>query len=201
MDLKRGVDPVLLAALSQMSNPVLLVYLDWEGAPVYAHTGVGIIEWNGHEWEGVGKFSEIAIPEESSGLAMIEAVLTLAGVDADLQGHIDDNIQGRIAEIYVGALTDRPGGFDGKQNDVLIGTPISIFTGKMDTFGISTSKAGRGKVVNRAVISIATGVEARSAFSIYHNDENQRREYPDDTAGRLVILAYANAQKLTWPQN
>lgn len=197
MILRRGVDNGLLAALSQGGYPVLFVYLDWPGTAVYAHSGVGSITWGGQMWLGVGTLGNITIPEEGSEIAVSEAVLALAGVPADLDGMVDDNVRNRTAEIYLGAVMSRPGSDGG--ND-LIGVPVQLFSGIMDGINMSDSATDEG--VDHAVnIPIITGVEARSSATIHHSNEDQRRTYPNDTAGRLVILSYAKAQKLTWPEN
>lgn len=203
MDLKRGVHPALLASLAQGGHPVLFGYLDWPGAPVRAHSGVGAITWGGHVWNGVGTLGNIDIPAEAGEIAAVEAVLSLAGVPADLDGYADDAIRGRTVALYLGGVAGRPGGDDGKQTtgpgSTLIGTPVSLFSGTMDGLTLTASATDEG-VDHEAQVAVATGVEARSMASIYHTDEDQRRTYPTDTAGRLVILAYAKAQKLTWPE-
>lgn len=204
MELRRGVGAALLSALSQGGYPVLFGHLDWPGAPVRAHTGVGQIEWGGEIWHGVGTMGNVELPEEASEIAAVEALLSLAGVPADLDGYADDVIRGRVAEIYIGAVAGRPGGSDGQQatglGSTLIGTPVRLFSGIMDALTLSTSRSDDG-VEHSAQVTAATGQEARSGATIYHCDEDQRRVYPTDTAGRLVILAYAKAQKTAWPEN
>lgn len=204
MELKRGVSPAMLAALSEPSYPILFAHLDWPGDPVWAHTGVGTITWGGQAWNGVGTLGNIEIPEEAPGVAAVEAVLSLAGVPADLDGYADDPIRNRTVEIYIGTVAGRPGGHDGKQisgpGNTLIGTPVELFSGTMDGLLLNASDDG-GEIVHDAQVMVATGVEARSMASIHHSDEDQRRSYPSDTAGRLVIMAFANAQRLTWPEN
>lgn len=197
MILRRGVHAGLLAALSQGGYPILFVYLDWPDAAVYAHSGVGSITWGGQTWLGVGTLGNITIPEEGSEIAVSEAVLALAGVPADLDGMVDDNIRNRTAEVYLGAVRARPGSNDGNS---LIGTPVQLFSGLMDGINMADSATEDG-VDHSVNIPIITGVEARSSASIEHSNEDQRRFYPSDTAGRLVILSYAKAQKITWPEN
>lgn len=200
MELRRGVDPELLSALSQSSYPVLFAWLDWPGEAVRVHTGVGTLTWGGHNWTGVGLLGNIEIPPESHGVAALEAILALAGLPDTVEDFADDAIRNRTAALYLGALAERPGGYDGNQPGTLVGEPTQLFIGLMDGLTLTVSQTDDG-VAHEARVTVMTGVEARSAASIYHTDEDQRRKYPGDTAGRHVIMAMANAQKLRWPEN
>lgn len=197
MDLTRGVPPATLAVMAGVFHPVLFAYLDWPDAPVHVHSATGPITWGGHEWKGVGPLGGVDIPSESmGGVAAVEAALSLIGVPADLDGLADDQIRGKAVEVYLGTLAARPG--DG--GPVLIDDPVSLFFGTMDVLDLSASQEG-ANVSHTATVTAATGPSARSMASISHSDEDQRRAFPGDTAGRLVILSYAKAQKLTWPEN
>jgi len=204
MHLKRGVDPTLLASLSRGGYPVLFAYLDWPDAPVRAHSGVGEVTWGGQTWRGVGTLGNVEIPAEAGEIAAVEAILSLAGVPADLDGYADDAIRGRVVELHLGGMAGRPGGHDGRQTtgpgSTLVGVPVSLFSGLMDALTLSASATDEG-VDHEARVAAATGQEARSSASISHSDEDQRRKHPGDTAGRLTIMAYAKAQRLTWPES
>lgn len=204
MELRRGVAPALLDALARGGYPVLFAQLDWPDATVRAHTGVGPIIWGGHQWLGVGMLGAVELPEESSEVAAVEAILSLAGVPADLDDYADDVIRGRSVTLYLGATLGRPGGHDGQQTvgegSTLVAAPTQLFAGIMDALTQTTARTDDG-VEHTVQVAAVTGQEARSMASVYHSDEDQRRAYPGDTAGRLVVLAYARAQKLTWPEN
>jgi len=196
MDLVRGVHPDMLAAMAGPFFTIGFAFLDWPDAPVYAHSGVGTIPWGGHDWIGVGKLGNIEIPPETSGVAAVEAMLSLAGMSAEIEGYADDEIRNRTVEIYLGAVAARPGDPGGT---TLRGSPVSLFSGTMDGLTLMASRGDKG-VTHAAQIPVATGPSARSAATIYHTDEDQRSRHPLDTAGRLVILNYARAQKTTWPE-
>lgn len=203
MDLKRGLSFAMLDAIAQPFHPVLLGHVDWPDAPVFAHTGVGPIAFAGREWRGVGPYGAVDVPAEPlGGVVASEASLSLIGVPADLDGLADDVIRGRDVSLFLGVVAGRPGGVDGAQTsgpgNSLLGDPISLFAGTMDGLDL-TATAQDGAVLHEARVAVATGPSARAMAAISHSDEDQRRRYPDDSAGRLVILAYARAQKLTWP--
>lgn len=197
MELVRGVDADFLQALQGPFHPVLFVYMDWPDHPVYAHSGVGSISWDGHDWTGVSHLGSIDLPAENmGGVVANEATISLAGVPLDLNGLVGDNIRGRMALIWVGVLAGRPGSEGGT---TLIGEPVFLFAGSMDTMGMDISRED-AEVSGRIGINLRTGPSARSLASVSHSDEDQRRTHPTDTAGRHVILAYAKAQKLKWPE-
>ena len=200
MELKRGVPAPLLNALTQVSHPVIFTYIDWPDSPVHVHSAVGVLTWGEEDWNGVGIAGNIEIPAESSSVAAVEATLSLVGVPADLGGFADDQIRGREARIFVGALTDRPGGATGKESGTLVSDPVHLFSGLMDGLEMVASDAPEG-VSHEVRVLIATGVEARSMASVSHSYDDQKRSYPSDTAGRHLLNARARAEKLTWPEN
>lgn len=198
MILLRGIPVPMLAAMDQTSYPVLFAFIDWPSAPARVHSGIGIITWGGHDWQGVGNLGNVEIPGEYIGVSADEATFSLAGVSADLDGYADDAIRGRLTTLHYGCLTDRPGGYNGKQTDTLVSDPVLLFTGLMDAMAITDTATETG-IRHELKLQVATGVEARAGATIFHSDGDQRRHFPFDTAGRLVILAYAKAQKLRWP--
>lgn len=203
MDLRRGVAPETLAALKRPFFPILMVFLDWPEAPVYAHTGVGPITFRGQTWLGVGPVGGVDLPSDSmGGVASAEAVLSLIGVPADLDGLADDNIRNRTVEVFVALLQDRPGGYDGQQatGNLLVGAPIPLFSGTVDALDLDSKETSDG-VEHTAKVGVSTGPSARSSATCFHSDEDQRRFYPWDTAGRHLIMAKARAEKLRWPEN
>lgn len=205
MDLTRGLSAPTLAAIQRPFFPLLFGHLDWPDAPVRAHTGVGPITWGGHTWTGVGPLGNVEIPTEAMGsVVATEAILSLIGVPADLDGFADDQIRGRAVSLHLGVVQGRPGGVDGMSTsgpgNVLIGAPVELFSGVMDILDLDASADGT-EISHQARVTAITGPGARTRASLTHNDEDQRSKYPTDTAGRHVILAYAKAQKLKWPEN
>lgn len=205
MELTRGVSPAVMSALQGPVYPILMAHLDWPDAPVRAHTGVGDIVWGGYTWRGVGPVGSMDVPSEAmGGVVSVDAVLSLVGVPADLDGMADDKIRSRPVDVYIGIVSGRPGGHDGRQTSgpgsTLVGDPISLFSGTMDGLSLEAQQSGVD-VEHTASVTVTTGPSARSMATVYHSDEDQRRHYPSDTAGRHLILSLARAQKLRWPEN
>lgn len=198
MDLTRGVPPAMMTALAGVFHPVVLVYLDWPGAPVRAHTGAGVISWGGYDWQGVGPFGGISVPAEIGGsMVATEAELLLLADPSTLADYADDAIRNRDAEILFGCTTGRPRDTGGT---TLVSDPVSIFRGMMDALMFEVRREG-DNVAHQAAVTLITGQSARAPAAVYHSNEDQSRKYPGDTAGRHLVLAMARAQKFTWPES
>jgi len=195
MDLMRSLDPALAAALSGASfNPIVLVYLDWPGGAVRAHSGAGSITWGGQSWAGVGKFGDVSVPDESASGVPMEFALSIVCDLAELADYADAVIRQRVGSIYLGATTT-PGG------NVLIGDPVDIASGTMDTsvLMISVDRGVAPVTLYRLTVGMSTGPGYRTAAGIAHSHEDQSRAYPGDTAGKMLVLATARAEKTLWP--
>ena len=165
--------------------PVVMVHLDWPDGPVRVHSNVGTINFQGHDWLGIGKFMGIAPPEETIGLAQNSASLQLIGAPDEMDDYLDSPIRGRAGEIWFGVVTDRGG-------NVLIGEPFRAFAGYMDAMR-DVIQADDGGITRVITIEVANGPSQRLSASLFHTDEDQRRKFPDDTFGRLFINAESRA--------
>lgn len=186
--LTRGIPSAMLTALADTCYPVVFVYLDWPGGAVRAHSSGGTIVWGGHSWTGVGRFGSITLPGEFGGMVNAEAELQLIADPVTLDDYTDDVIRNRDGEVFFGLLT-------GRESGVLVSDPVSVFAGQMDVMVVEATAEGHA-----ATLSLITGPGARSDAAVFHSDQDQARKYPGDTAGRLVALAVATAQKTTWPE-
>jgi hypothetical protein len=191
--LKRNIDPATLTALAQpVFYPVIMVYLDWPDAPVYAHSNVGPLEWDDQTWQGVGEFGALQMPDEELGLAAQPAEVRLIGAPDELDQYLTDPIRNREAVIYFGVVSERGG-------NVLIGEPFEMFVGYMDAMR-ETVTVDDGVMRRDVVLTVANGPSQRSFAEVFHTYEDQKRRFPGDTAGRLTINAEAERDKLTWPE-
>lgn len=187
--LTRDVPSAMMTALAGTFFPVLFVYLDWPGGAIRVHSSSGTITWGGYDWDGVGQFGSVSLPGEFGGMVNTEAQLSLMGDPETLDEHTDAAIRNRDAVIYFGCLTSRAG-------STLVSDPVVAFSGQMDVYSLEANEAGHA-----AVVSLITGPGARRDAAVYHSDQDQALKFPGDTAGRLLALAVANAQKTTWPES
>ena len=188
----RTVNSATLAATEAgWFHPVVMVYLDWPGSAVRAHSSAGVISFGGHDWAGVGKFGKIEVSEEAVGMAQAGASLILTGAPPELDQYLDAPIRARDAEVWFGVV-------DGRGSNALIGQPFRIFAGYMDAMR-DTITAEDGGITRAIILQIVNGPSQREGVSLFHTDEDQRARFPDDTAGRLFLHAQPRAMTLRWP--
>lgn len=192
MDLKRAIAPDLAAAIAgPYFHPILLVWLDWPGGTLRMHSGAGMITWDGHTWQGVGKFGAVDVPEESASGIPVEFSLSLTCDLPELAAYADAVIRQRAGAIYLGATTTA-GGKD------LIGAPTLMVSGTMDTLVLATS-VDEATTDYTLTVGLTTGPGYRSSATIHHSHEDQSRHASTDTAGKRLVLATARAAKDLWP--
>lgn len=191
----RDINAATLAAISEPAGfyPVVMVYLDWPGGAVRAHSNMGAISWDSQTWNGVGNFGGISLPGDEFGMAAQEASVALYGLGDDLDDYLDVDPRGRDAVIYFGAVTERDG-------NTLVGDPFPVFTGTMNGLADPTEPAEDGGYTRGVVVPLSSGPSQRSRGTVYHSFEDQTRNYLGDTAGRLLINATAESRRLRWPE-
>ncbi|NPD15740.1 hypothetical protein HOY34_11055 [Xinfangfangia sp. D13-10-4-6] len=196
MDLRRNIHPDTLGVLSGPAfYPVMMVWLDWPGETLRAHSGTGPITWGGEVWQGVGKFGAVEVPEESSSGVPVDVSLSLVCDLPMLAEHADAVIRQRPGAIWMG-VTSAPGG------NVLIGEPFELARGTMDTLVLTTEIEGADgatAILYRLTAGLTTGPGYRTSAAVAHSHEDQSRHYPNDTAGKKLVLANARAEKTLWP--
>jgi hypothetical protein len=193
MALTRGCDASLLSALGGHFYPCLMTYADWPDGAVRLHSGRGTLSFGGQNWEGLGRFVQWSVPEESNGLATSEATVKIA---ATLEAMISERskiIRNRDVSLYFGATTEVGG-------NVLIGDAVLIFTGYFDSRGFVFERSDEDGI-NDLSLGLGVGPSARSTASITHGPEDQSTKFPGDTFGRHFI----NAEKElfnppVWPE-
>lgn len=196
MDLTRGAPPALMAALSgPYFFPVVMVDVDWPGARVRAHSNAGPITMDGETFVGVGKFGAIDIPQESFGGVPEEFSMSLTCDLPELAEYAETAIRGRAGTVYLGATATR-GGSD------LIGV-VDVSSGTCDGLVLRSeivNEQGQTVILYTLTVTFSAGPSYRAMSALAHSDEDQRRAYPGDTAGRHLIMAQANAEKTLWPE-
>lgn len=196
MDLKRNTPAALLAALSGASFwPVVLVDLDWPDGRVRAHSGKGELTFGGEIFHGAGKFGSVTLPEEGLDGVPEEFSLSFTCELDELAAYADTVIRGREGVIYLGATTERGG------NDLI--DAVDLMSGTCDGLVLKSEVAddqGMKVILYTLTVTFSTGPSYRTMAAIAHSNEDQKRHYPADTAGRHLILAQAEAEKTLWPE-
>jgi len=109
----------------------------------------------------------------------------------ELAAYADAVIRQRQGVVYLGATTTAGG-------NVLIGDPVEIAAGTMDTLVLAVDTSDEATDY-QLTIGMTTGPDYRTSAAIHHSHEDQSRLYPGDTAGKRLMLANARAEKTLWP--
>ena len=85
---------------------VILAKLEF-GTPVYCHSGIGTITYDGDDYLGVGQFGNISNATETELLRVTSMTLSLSGVDANLLSEgLDSGTYGDVVTLFVGYRQD-----------------------------------------------------------------------------------------------
>lgn len=190
--MSRGVNPAMTAVLATgVFQPSVLVFIDWPGDPVRVHSGVGVMSWDGYDWQGVGAHGmggRLTLPGERNGIASTDGQAVLGGLPDDIDAILSTDVRECEVQAWAGITTVRSG-------NVLVCPPVHVWAGYID--GLSDSEDGtdaRGNVVRRIIAPLVSRQSQRLSPSAYHTDEDQQAEYPGDTAGRWLRAARQRMQ-------
>lgn len=193
--LTRGLHPDTLAALAGHFFPAVLVYDDWAGTDVYAHTGAGAMSWDGQTWVGVSGYGGLDIPAEGPGTAAPRAKIRLAVPFDEVEATMTADIRNRVTRIYGAVTTERMG-------STLIGDAFEVFNGTKQGLAefedvIKDDDDGR-EVQTTIEVELSGGPPARASATVVHSNEDQSQRFPADTIGRLWIGSEDRQRKVIW---
>ena len=151
---------------------VVLVKMEFD-TPLYAHSSVGTITYDGNDYLGVGDFGSISEARESEVLGPNPLTLELSGLNsAVLSEALDSGAYGDTVTVYIGYRQD-----DG----TLVADPWIAWKG---TFEYATIKQGSESAV---AIILKHDLAALSETSGRRfTDEDQQQEYSGDTGFAYV---------------
>lgn len=183
MELKRGIDPVLMAKLGDRAgfHPVVLISSVWPDGIVYAHSGNGNLTWAGQTWTGIANIASVNVGSESGGFVPSQAGMTITGALDTVLAYMDPAARGGAVAVHVGATTE-PGG------TILIGEPFQCFAGFLDENDMVFTAADGAAGLS---VGVTSGPPARAAASISHSNEDQQSRYPGDTLFQRCAVAAA----------
>ena len=156
----------------QNVHEVILVKLEFS-TPVYAHSGIGNISYDGNTYLGVGDFGSANEVRESAQLGPSPIELRLSGIDSALLAEsMSAANYGDLVTIYSGYRLD-----DG----TLVGDPWIVTRGKIEF--PSSSRGEDNTIILRVQHDLAVLDEIPGAkFS----DEDQVTRYPADRGFEFV---------------
>jgi hypothetical protein len=178
--LRRGCDAAFLSEISKSHfHPVFIVWIDWPSDPLFAHSGVGEMSWDGQIWTGLAPVGSVSMPVEGGGIAKRETTFSLVLEEAEIADRIAETFDSSVAcKVWFGAVTKRSG-------NTLIGQPILAWSGYSSGMKESVS-GGDGWQEYTLTITTTSGPSQRTIGSDRITYEVHKRDYPDDTLLRHI---------------
>lgn len=142
---------------------VTLVHIEHQQGDLRCWDGLGILDYDGHEWLGLGRLGSIGIAPSDTSIEVQDVVFTLSGVDAQYLDLLDTSVKGNIATVWKAFLTD----------DYRVDVLVMLSEAECDTLGFMIEPNGMAKVELRCIGGFFM-LEAQSAAKW---DTEEQRNY------------------------
>ena len=173
----RGASTAVLTELAEAQNqPVHLVELMFDAAPIYVTDAWSTINWSGKTYIALGHFIGFSDIEESSEIQVASLTAQLSGVDQSLisavlsQAYIDRTM--RIYKAFLAA------------DMAVITSPVLIFEGRMDSPVIEENPDDGSCIV--AVSATNAWVDFERKSGRHTNNSEQQMFFPGDLGFEFV---------------
>lgn len=159
---------------AEVVRPIVLVEAQFDSGTVFLWSGYGDLSWNAQTWQGAGELLKIEAIQETVEVKAVGTQITLNGIDTDMLGKAqNEDYQGRIVKIYLGALDD---------SGSVISTPIVIFSGRMDVMTITD----QGDTASIELTVESRFIDFERTKERRYTDQDQKIEYPTDKGFEFV---------------
>lgn len=205
----RKISPDLAAEFEKnQMYPILMAEMFFDSGTIGMWTGFGSFEWNGVNFLGGGNFIGISPVSEIQGTQAKGITATLNGINSNLISLVfNERLRGRPFRLYLATMSTKSyvateedegrvelEGGDGYvllEND-LIGEPLRIFSGMMDTAEIleSGDTCDVSLTVENSLI-----IGQRSKLRRYTN-EDQISQFPQDKG--LEFINSLQDKEIVW---
>lgn len=143
------------------------------------------ITWGGNTWSGFGQLVNMSQVQEEEGSEAKNINLTIVAAESSWLalaiGPVEE-YRGRPVKIYMCPLDT---------SFQLVGTPVQVWRGTMDTVVVSIDENGEGGVNVKCETS-AFSLKRRPVFRV--NAAQQKQKYPTDTGFDYLTDLIANPQ-------
>jgi hypothetical protein len=89
-----------------MSPDVTLVKIEHQDGDILVWDGAGILEFNGEEWQGIGRLGSVSIAAADTEVQVADVVFTLSGVDPEVLDLLDTKVKGNTAWVWKAFLRE-----------------------------------------------------------------------------------------------
>ncbi len=166
------------------THPTLMGKLDLD-TPIYAHTGLGTIWYDGNYYDGVGNIAGLSGLEETENIVPAPVQLQLNGLDADaLTASLDEASYGDRVTLYIGYRND--GG-------TLIDDPWVFYKGRVESSALVRGSENSISITVQHDLAVL-----KRKIGTKYTDEEQQRRYAGDTAFIHVSKMADIAKDLLW---
>lgn len=185
--MSRSLDSSTATALAGSTVYALnLVTMDFPDGDLNLHTGYGEITVNSVTYTGAGNLGQVSEIEETTDLRATGITLSLSGVPSELLSKVlSENIRNRAIRVYFCTCDE---------NHTIIGSPILIFDGKMDTMSIDDQ--GTTSVIQVTAESRLIDL-GRPRTQVY-TDEFQRTIDSDDNSLEYLADLANKSNSFNW---
>lgn len=157
-------------------EPFYAVEMLFDSGDVRFWTGIGDITANSETWQGAGTVLSISNSTENTELSADGLSLTFSGLDSSFVAiSLTENYRGRVAKVYIGALSD--------------GAPVSdlyqVFGGRMDTMTINEN--GQTATLSITLENVLIDLE-RPRVRLLTNEEQLLRYAGDNSLDQVANL-------------
>ena len=166
--MSRTLSPLTAAAAQdQVVRPIILAQMEFESGTVTVTDAPFSLTYDGVTYTGVGQLGAISAVEEGAELQSYAINLSLSGIPSELVSlALLDAYQGNDIRLSL-ALLDK--------GHTIIGTPMLLFRGRMDTMDIEL-----GETATITLTAQSRMADWERARLRRYTDEDQRTEYPSD---------------------
>lgn len=79
---------------------VVLVKLEHPDGPVHLWDGMGILDFDGVEWQGVGRLGSVQIGASDIEVKIDEVIFALSGIDESFVSYLDQTVKGCMGWVW-----------------------------------------------------------------------------------------------------
>lgn len=163
----RPASAAVKRAIKAHAPSIVLAYFDFPAGAERYHSGVGVLEFGGHSWAGLGGLAGVSgVSSEAS--TFIQTITLSVAVDEAFKLAFDDEIRGREAVLWM-AWLDEFG--------QVIPDPVEIVRIQMDTITRQISEGAQS--INIVGQTAFFTLEQPSRY--LWTNEQQQFDFPGDT--------------------
>jgi hypothetical protein len=152
----------------------VLAEIEFASGTVRAWTGVGILQWNGYDWTGVGHLGGISPIEETSEVRAAGVALSLSGIPSALVASaLGDAERGRPVTVWLAFFDD---------DWAIVADPYQAFSGRVDVPVIDEG----GETATITIQAESRLIDLERPRTRRYTDEDQQDAFPGDRGFEFV---------------